>query len=947
MNDRKISNVLENVWNAYSPKYVPVDEFDNIYLAQTQYSPSSSDSIEDSICKFDFVCNATKDLAQFEKHSAQDDIVVLEITEKINQLNKSFAVMEETSSIWGQPDIIQPNTIHWQDTNLRTSELFTLEPENTSTECNFEFHDPIDVLNSTTAGELKHAFLNENNEILPDVLHDTCSTISTQNTTDIDVSDSTQVTSLTGISSELCKEEFKQMKECEHQIIPSCQLENTPIDSTVGLENKIDEPELKFSNPVEQIGQNEIKVTSITEKSISPLSVYDTFTSTPRETFPTDDMITPVNITSTPREISPTDDTSIPVTSASRETLVTKDVTIPVNINSNSKGSLPTGDLTVPIDIITIPKEPLLTEDVTTPVNVSPTLIDTPKAPTSNIIGNIDNLEALSDSKSSLSKSPDTNTCEHYTTDIAEPTVCDLKVTLQSNSNDISQSDLNEIDIDTQLSNNNGAEPIDTGMIEPALYDVVSESNIPDKVEDEAITTETIESSDVYDFNENILTNVQLLNNYKDESMVTKVTETFVSNANKNIVFDSKLSNNNEVEPITTEVIELALCDANEDIIIDSELSRNDEIKPISDAKVESTIYDINEKDDTDSKLSHNDNVEPITTEVIELALCDSNEDIIIDSKLPHNDEVEQVANEELEPFLNENIVMDSMLLPKDEQILRNDEQNTNSIMISTVLDLKVSATHSNFIEPIVTEVIERPVCDANEDMVFDSTASHEVEQIEHSERKLTESSQQSNTDVQRPTLDNCETVECDLNESSYSIIENDLSPRTEEVKIASISTQITPRNLEKKPYNSTLNNEKSEEKNWHFNSDYGLTRTSKCLIESIEDDIDFETSEKIDPEQPMQDPFVVDIASIKKSLTPVVLRKQYRQNKKDSRQITKRYQSESSLILNVKHPEDYRRSRSLQNVTNDFETDIDEVDDLDLLDILQRYVAIYFIQFL
>lgn len=206
--------------------------------------------------------------------------------------------------------------------------------------------------------------------------------------------------------------------------------------------------------------------------------------------------------------------------------------------------------------------------------------------------------------------------------------------------------------------------------------------------------------------------------------------------------------------------------------------------------------------------------------------------------------------------------------------------------------------------------------------------------------------------------------------DTSYSFIDTDILPVTETVKTAAISCIVTPRDSEIKSEPNTPFTEKRNKNNLHksltksnslqFVSDYHLSKDSQLLIDSIEVEIENEFNKRQEDDQIRPDKDRQGFLFAKNNLKRVATRQLYGEppvsnnsqlfqsiSTIQSRDIEptsfKRSSSKSFTLpkgLNLKpYASDQRISRSLHSIFtgDDLETDIDEVDETELQNILQR----------
>ena len=183
------------------------------------------------------------------------------------------------------------------------------------------------------------------------------------------------------------------------------------------------------------------------------------------------------------------------------------------------------------------------------------------------------------------------------------------------------------------------------------------------------------------------------------------------------------------------------------------------------------------------------------------------------------------------------------------------------------------------------------------------------------------------------------------LDESTLSLAEGDIMDTTIDLKEAVIGEQTEPLNVAKKlllDEESPVGKRKGKVKrndSWRFSSDYRLSTSSQSLIDSIEMDIEDEFLDGLDPEEDKIHENVQEMLDIRASLRPVD-----DGDKAPKKLTTLRPVDDGDNKVSprkMKRGDKGRewKSKSLHSIfsTNQMETDIDDVNEQELLNIMKK----------
>ena len=230
---------------------------------------------------------------------------------------------------------------------------------------------------------------------------------------------------------------------------------------------------------------------------------------------------------------------------------------------------------------------------------------------------------------------------------------------------------------------------------------------------------------------------------------------------------------------------------------------------------------------------------------------------------------------------------------------------------------------------------ITKPPCNNNEsntkftkDILDDGGETPLVAEVEVAEEELNDPEDETTQDAPPSSLD----------ESTLSLADADVLDTTMDLKEAIINEQSEPLNVAKallkdKNLVTKRGSNVRRSNSWKFSSDYKLSRKSTSLIESIEFDMEDETMNDLDPAEDKMDENVQEMLDVRANLRHVEDGKKTNKNSKPSP--PKLY---APRKLKPKSKDREWKSKSLHSIFTDHtETDIDNVDDKELMDILKR----------
>jgi len=318
------------------------------------------------------------------------------------------------------------------------------------------------------------------------------------------------------------------------------------------------------------------------------------------------------------------------------------------------------------------------------------------------------------------------------------------------------------------------------------------------------------------------------------------------------------------------------------------------------------------------------------------------------------------------------------------------DEKSKSTPSTSTTKSVVVVSKEKTVFEEIVetrTEIVEESTYEVESDfasLLTEKTGSQpaikgkETDHLQQTKESVTENVQQSLLkgnesvepvivkDLVNPTkTDNDSDKQSsppELDESTISLAEGDVMDTTIDLREAVIGEQSEPLNVAKALLDGAGNKTpvKKRKENigrsnsWKFSNDYKLSRSSQSLIESIESDMEDETMNNMDPD--VEDKVhenVQEMLEVRAHLRHIGDDGDNSTSKKPPQPLQRHFSLENNLKTNPpslssapvtrknKSKDKGRswKSKSLHNIFtgDDLETDIDTVDDKELMDVLRR----------